>query len=436
MKPVLTVAVSETLHGKLIEKALPIKGVTVIHQAQTPQEPDESRVPSSFSTTQPLRLESLLVHPPGDGDPAFGDVVVPVHLTTTFEQLSCGQPLRYDYARGGNPTRQVLEDQIAALEGVRYGYAFGSGMAAVTAVLGLFSPGDQILIPNNVYGGTYRVLERYFKRFGLIYHIIDFTDLAAVEAALRSGGGGVKALLFESPTNPLLTVVDIAQLAHLAHDSGALAIVDNTFMTPCLQRPLKLGADIVLHSATKYLGGHSDVLAGLTAVVDPALAKKLHFLQYSTGAVLSPLDSFLLLRGIKTLSLRLERASASAAQLAFWLDRQPQVCRVFYPGLPNHPGYDLQTRQAAGYGALVSFEVIPDIEAQQLARHLHLIKLAESLGAVESLLCHPATMTHASVPPALRAHMGISDQLLRLSVGIEHPADLQADLAQALQSVG
>ncbi|MDR2671755.1 MAG: PLP-dependent aspartate aminotransferase family protein [Coriobacteriales bacterium] len=381
---------------------------------------------------QSLHLDSQLIHAPGDGDPAFGDVVVPIHLTTTYEQPACGQPIRYDYSRGGNPTRQVLEDQIAVLEGGSHGYAFGSGMAAITATLSLFSPGDGVLVPNNVYGGTYRVLERYFKGFGLDYQIVDFADIEAVARALRQSRGAIKALLFESPTNPLLTVVDIAALSELAHEYGALAVVDNTFMTPYLQRPLELGADVVLHSATKYLGGHSDVIAGLVAVGDKALAKRLHFIQYATGGILSPFDSYLLTRGIKTLGVRLERACTSAQALAAWLEEQPQVARVFYPGLAHHPGHDIQITQARNGGALVSFELTAGVDARMVATSLRVIALAESLGAVESLLCHPATMTHASVPAPLRAQMGISDQLLRLSVGIEHAADLRADLAGAL----
>jgi cystathionine beta-lyase len=380
-------------------------------------------------------IETRLVHAPGDGDERFGDVVLPIHLTTTYAQEACGEPPVYDYSRGGNPTRQVLEDQIAALEGGSHGYAFGSGMAAITAAISLFEPGDEFLIPGNIYGGTYRVLERCFKRFGLGYRFADFTNAAAVDRALTDGDGKVKALLFESPTNPLLTVVDIAALAEVAHAHEALVIVDNTFLTPYLQRPLLLGADIVLHSATKYLGGHSDVIAGLVAVKDTRLAKRLHFIQYSTGGILSPFDSYLLQRGIKTLAVRLDRQCASALTIAEWLREQPQVERAYYPGLPEHFGHDIQLRQAKNGGGLVSFELVEGLSPNRFATSTRIITLAESLGAVESLLCHPATMTHASIPAELRQKMGISDQLLRLSVGIEHIDDLLADLDAAFGSL-
>ncbi|MDR1014794.1 MAG: PLP-dependent aspartate aminotransferase family protein [Coriobacteriales bacterium] len=405
------------------------------------------------------RIESQLVHAPDDGDPRFGDVVAPIHLTTTYEQAAFGRPLRYDYSRGGNPSRQVVEDQIAALEGGTCGLAFSSGMAAITAVLSLFEPGDELLVPTNIYGGTFRVLDRHFKRYGLSYRFVDVTDAEAVEAAFSheasfgsgdaatptladrpadasAAAGRPAALLFESPTNPLLEVADIAALSEVAHRHGALAIVDNTFLSPYLQQPLVLGADIVLHSATKYLGGHSDVLAGLVAVKDPGLYRRLHFIHYSTGATLAPFDSYLLTRGIRTLAVRLDRACSNAEELARWLDAHPLVGRVVYPGLPRHPGYAVQQRQARRAGALLAFELTKGLDTEGFVQALGLITLAESLGAVESLICHPATMTHASIPAALRAEMGITDRLLRLSVGIEHIDDLKADLAQAFDSVG
>jgi cystathionine beta-lyase len=425
-----------------------------------------------------LHIESQLIHAPGDGDPRFGDVVAPIHLTTTYEQESFGKPPRYDYSRGGNPSRQVVEDQIAALEGGVGGLAFSSGMAAITAVLSLFEPGDVLLVPTNLYGGTFRVLDRYFKRYGLGYRFVDITDPTAVEVAfsqetspastaattptpaplsapsavplavppapstplpaspLTSPPARATALLFVSPTNPLLEVADIATLSTIAHQHGALSIVDNTFLSPYLQRPLDLGADIVIHSATKYLGGHSDVLAGLLAVKDPALHRRLHFIHYSTGATLAPFDSYLLTRGIKTLAVRLDRQLATTHELATWLAAHPLISRVIYPGLPEHPGFAVQQKQARGAGALLSFELADGLNAEKFAQSLRLITLAESLGAVESLLCHPATMTHASIPAELRADMGITDRLLRLSVGIEHVDDLKADLAQALAALG
>jgi cystathionine beta-lyase len=376
-------------------------------------------------------FESQLVHAPGDHDPVYGGVVAPLHMATTFKQDEPGHPVRYDYSRGGNPTCQIVEDQIAVLEGGTSGYAFGSGMAAITAVLSLFEPGDEILIPSNVYGGTYRILERYFKRYGLVNTIVDISDHAAIAERL-SGSSRIKAILFETPTNPLLSVVDIAGIAELARHHDTLVIVDNTFLTPYLQRPLVLGADIVIHSATKYLAGHSDVVAGLVAVRDKALADRLHFIQYSTGGVLSPFDSYQLLRGMKTLALRLDRQTQNAQILAEWLVQQPQIATVYYPGLPAHPGYAVQQKQANNNGgAIISFDLADKYAPDCLFNGLELITLAESLGAVESLVCHPTTMTHASIPADVRAEMGITNQLVRLSVGIEHSADLQADLERA-----
>jgi cystathionine beta-lyase len=394
---------------------------------------------AASSAKQQHHIESQLIHAPSDGDPRFGDVVAPIHLTTTYAQAAFGKPLRYDYSRGGNPSRQVVEDQIAVLEGGVGGLAFSSGMAAITAVLSLFEPGDKLLVPTNIYGGTFRVLDRYFKRYGLDYRFVDITDEKAVEAAFSretasNSAASPVALLFESPTNPLLEIADIAALSKIAHKQGALTIVDNTFLSPYLQQPLVLGADIVIHSATKYLGGHSDVLAGLLAVKDPTLFKRLHFIHYSTGATLSPFDSYLLTRGIKTLAVRLDRACANADELARWLDAHPLVERVIYPGLPQHPGYAIQQRQARKAGALLAFELAKEVDAEKFVQALDLITLAESLGAVESLICHPATMTHASIPDGLRAEMGITDRLLRLSVGIEHIDDLKADLQQSFDS--
>jgi cystathionine beta-lyase len=388
----------------------------------------------SDTTKLSLNFESKLVHAPGDYEPVYGGVVAPIHLATTFEQQDPGEPIRYDYSRGGNPTRQVVEDHIADLEGGNFGYAFGSGMAAIAAVISLFSPGDEFIIPTNVYGGTFRILDRYFKRFGLGYRIVDVTDLAAVEAAFAASEN-IKAVLFESPTNPLLTIVDIAALSEVAHKHGALSIVDNTFLTPYLQRPIELGADIVVHSATKYLAGHSDVVAGLVAVKDELLARQLHFIQYSTGGVLSPFDSYLLLRGMKTLALRVDRQSENAATLAKWLQAQPQVAKVYYPGLPEHPGHDIHAAQASAGGGLVSFDLAEGYEPTELFSALRLIILAESLGAVESLICHPSSMTHASIPAKLRLEMGITPQLVRLSVGIEHITDLSATLEQAFKAL-
>ena len=310
------------------------------------------------------------------------------------------------------------------------GFAFASGMAAIDAVLRLFEAGDKLLISSNVYGGTYRILERIFKQFSLQYAIVDTTDLAAVEAAVDPQ---VKAILVESPANPLMTVTDIAGIAAIAHAHGILSIVDNTFMTPYLQQPLRLGADIVVHSATKYLGGHSDLVAGLAVVKSRQLAERLAFIQNAVGGVLAPFDSFLLIRGIKTLAVRMDRHVENAEKIALWLKAHPAVQAVYYPGLPDAQGFDIQRRQAKNGGAMIAFELKEKYDYRTFFRSLRLITLAESLGGVESLVCHPATMTHASIPRELRLKVGITDQLIRLSPGIEHADDLLSDLEQAIQ---
>jgi cystathionine beta-lyase len=389
---------------------------------------------SKITDEEQQAIETRLVHPVGDTDPCFGDVVVPIHLSSTFRQTDLGEVIRFDYSRGGNPTRQVLEDHIAALEGGTNGYAFASGMAAITAVLSLFNPGDIILTPKNIYGGTYRVLDRHFDRYGIKTISIDFAELEEVESALKKSAGSIKALLFESPSNPLLSIVDIAAVSKLAHDYGALSIIDNTFMTPYLQRPIELGCDIVIHSATKYLGGHSDIIAGLVVANTEALGEKIHFIQYSTGAVLSPTDSYYLDRGIKSLSARLDRHCDNADELAKWLKSHELVKEVYYPGLPEHPGHEIHAKQARRAGALISFELDPRIDIKTFGLSLKTIILAESLGAVESLMCHPPTMTHASVPASARKEMGISETMLRFSVGIENEKDLKQDIETSLQT--
>ncbi len=317
------------------------------------------------------------------------------------------------------------------LEGGAAGFAFASGMAAITAVLQLFRAGDRVLISSNVYGGTYRVLDKVFQRFGLDCGIVDTSDLDALEAAIT---GDVRAILIESPANPLMTVTDIAAVAALAKRKGILTIVDNTFMTPYLQRPLALGADIVIHSATKYLGGHSDLVAGLAVVKDAALAGRLAFLQNATGGVLGPFDAFLLIRGIKTLAVRMDRHVENAEQIAAWLAGNEAVARVHYPGLKDDPGYAVNRRQAKNGGAMIAFALKDDYDYRTFFKSLKLISLAESLGGVESLACHPATMTHASIPRELRLKVGISDNLIRLSPGIEAAEDLINDLDQAIKA--
>ena len=375
-------------------------------------------------------IESALIHGGIFGDPLTGAVNVPIYQTSTYSQEGIGLNVKWEYSRTGNPTRAALEALIAELEGGTAGFAFASGMAAITAVLSLFREGDRILISSNVYGGTYRVLDKVFKQFGIGYGIADTTDLSALEAAITSD---VKAILVESPANPLMTVTDLAAVSALAKRRGVLTIVDNTFMTPYLQQPLKLGADIVIHSATKYLGGHSDLVAGLVVVNSDALAERLAFLQNATGGILGPFDAFLLIRGIKTLALRMDRHVENAQRAAEWLKGNPAVKLVYYPGLPDDPGYEINRKQARNGGAMISFELDEQHDFRKFFTALKLVTLAESLGGVESLVCHPATMTHAAIPRELRVKVGITDNLIRLSVGIEGIDDILADLEQAIR---
>lgn len=374
-------------------------------------------------------IESALIHGGIYGDPQTGAVNVPIYQTSTYEQKGLGQNTGWEYSRTGNPTRAALEALIAELEHGKAGFAFGSGMAAITAVLSLFRSGDRILISSNVYGGTFRVLDRIFRNFGIAYSIEDTTDITALEQKMTPE---VKAILVESPANPLLTVTDLAAVAKLAKKHGILSIVDNTFMTPYLQRPIELGTDIVIHSATKYLGAHSDLVAGLVVVNDKALADRLAFIQNATGGVLGPFDSFLLIRGIKTLGVRLDRHVENAETLARFLIAHKAVKRVYYPGLPDAQGYEINKRQAKNGGTMISFELKENHDIKTFFSSLRLIALAESLGGVESLVCHPASMTHASIPYEIRQKVGITDGLIRLSVGIENVADLKADLENAI----
>ena len=375
--------------------------------------------------------ESALIHGGNTVDPLTGAVNIPIYQTSTFQQKALGLQPAWEYARTGNPTRAALERLIAELEGGTAGFAFASGMAAITAVLSLFKAGDKVLISSNVYGGTYRVLDRVFSAFDLRYAIVNTEDLTALPSQITPD---VKAILVESPANPLMTITDIRGMAAIAGQRGILTIVDNTFMTPYLQKPLTLGADIVLHSGTKYLGGHSDVVAGLVAVKDRELGERLAFIQNATGGVLGPQDSFLMIRGIKTLAVRMDRHVENAEKAANFLQNHPAVSKVYYPGLPDAQGYEVNRRQAKNGGAMMSF-ILDDRHGYRVFfSSLKLIALAESLGGVESLVCHPATMTHASIPKDIREKVGITDNLIRLSIGIEHIDDLLADLNQAIEA--
>lgn len=377
-----------------------------------------------------MKVSTLLIHGGIDGDAATGAVSVPIYQTSTYRQRALGENTGWEYSRTGNPTRAALEALVADLEGGTRGFAFGSGMAAITAVLSLFRTGDKVLISKNVYGGTFRVLDKVFKAFGLGYALADTGDVAALDAAITPG---VKAVLVESPANPLLTVSDLAAVAFVAKRRGLLMIVDNTFMTPYLQKPLALGADIVVHSATKYLGGHSDLVAGLAVTNRPEIAERLAFIQNATGGVLGPFDSFLLIRGIKTLAVRMDRHVANAEALAARLAAHTDVSRVWYPGLKDFPGHDVQFRQAKNGGAMISFELADGKDHRAFFRALRLVTLAESLGGVESLVCHPASMTHASIPKETREKVGITDRLIRLSVGIEDVDDIWSDVKNAIE---
>ena len=377
-----------------------------------------------------MKEQTLLIHGGIDGDAATGAVNVPIYQTSTYRQRALGENTGWEYSRTGNPTRAALEALISDLEGGTRGFAFASGMAAISAVLSLFKSGHRILISKNVYGGTFRVLDKVFKQFGLGYALADTDDASALDVAITHD---VKAILVESPANPLLTVTDLAAAASVAKRRGILTIVDNTFMTPYLQKPLALGADIVVHSATKYLGGHSDVVAGLAVTNRPEIAERLAFVQNAVGGVLGPFDSFLLIRGIKTLAVRMDRHVANAESLAARLATHPEVSRVWYPGLKDFPGHDIQFRQAKNGGAMISFELADGKDHREFFRTLRLVTLAESLGGVESLVCHPASMTHASIPKETREKVGITDRLIRLSVGIEDVDDIWSDIDNAIE---
>ncbi|MBI1919787.1 MAG: PLP-dependent transferase [Geobacter sp.] len=363
-------------------------------------------------------------------DTRTGAVTVPIYQTATFRHPGLGQSTGYDYSRSGNPTRQALEEGIARLDGAARGFAYSSGMAAITSLLLLFKQGDHIIVTEDLYGGTYRLFEKIFAQYGLSFTYVDTSDTAAVAAAIRPE---TKALFVESLTNPLLKVADIAALSQLCRKHGLLHIVDNTFLTPYLLRPLDLGADIAIYSASKYLAGHNDTVCGLVTVKDPQLAEQVYFHQNSAGAVLGPQDSWLTIRGMKTLSVRLDRQQENAKRIAEWLETHPKVKKVHYPGLESHPGHATLEREARGFGAMIAFEVTEPALVEQLLLKTRLISFAESLGGVETLITFPEVQTHADIDPEIRARLGINNVLLRLSVGIEDVEDLIADLAQAFE---
>lgn len=375
-------------------------------------------------------INTALIHGGISIDERTGAVNVPIYQTSTFKQDGLGKMRGYEYSRTGNPTREALEALIAELENGYAGFAFASGMAAATAVLSLFNAGDKVLISSNVYGGTFRVLDKVFNHFGITYKISDTENPDEFEKDITND---VKAVLLESPANPLMTVTDISAISEIAHKHNLLVIVDNTFMTPYIQKPLDLGADIVIHSATKYLGGHSDVVSGLAVVNSKELAEKIAFIQNSTGGVLGPFDSFLLIRGIKTLSVRMDRHVSNAEKAAEYLLNNPAVKNVYYPGLKSDKGYEVNKKQARSGGAMISFELVDGYDIEKFFESLNLVMLAESLGGVESLVCHPSTMTHASIPEEIRKKVGITDGLIRLSIGIEDINDIIEDIDNAIK---
>ena len=376
-----------------------------------------------------LNKESLVLHTGNEIDQQFDALSVPIYQVSTYLQDVHGNTKGYEYSRSGNPTREALEKAFAALEHGKRASAFGSGLAGITAVFMCFNSGDHLIVSNVLYGGTYRLLTQILVRMGITATFVDTSSLAAIEAAITPA---TKAVFVETPTNPLMVLSDLRAIAAICKARGFRFIVDNTFMSPYWQNPLLLGADIVVHSATKYLGGHSDVVAGLVASATEELGEQIHFMQKAMGGILGPQDSWLLMRGIKTLAVRMEQHERNANALAAWMQTVPGITRVYYPGLPSHPQHELAKSQAGGFGGMISFELpTPELADQFLAR-LKMISLAISLGGVESLICLPAKTTHASIPRDVLERLGINDRLVRFSVGIEHVDDLKQDILQAL----
>ncbi|OYU84064.1 MAG: cystathionine gamma-synthase [Flavobacterium sp. BFFFF2] len=380
-----------------------------------------------------MKFNTQVIHGGQHHDPSTGAVMPPVYQTSTFAQTSPGQPIHpdYEYSRAANPTRTALENALASIENGSRGLAFSSGLAATDCLLRMLKPGDEVIAMDDLYGGTYRLFTKIYKDSGLVFHFVDMTDLAVFQAKITDK---TRLVWIETPTNPLMKLADIEAIAQITQAKKILLAVDNTFATPYLQRPLEMGADVVMHSATKYLGGHSDVIAGALICKDPELGTQLHFQQFATGATLGPQDSFLVLRGIKTLALRVERHCLNGDVVARFLEKHPKVAKVYYPGLETHPHHAIARRQMmGGYGGMVSFTLTSGSkeDALRFLENVKVFTLAESLGGVESLANHPALMTHASIPADVRLKIGITDDLIRLSVGIEDHEDLVADLEQA-----
>ncbi len=378
------------------------------------------------------RFETLCVHAGQTPDPATGAIITPIYQTSTYVQDALGQHKGYEYARTQNPTRTAFEANLAALEGGRAAFGFASGMAATAAVCRLLKTGDHVVVTDNTYGGTYRLFERVLRNCGIAFSYVDSSNVEAIAAAITPA---TRMLFLETPTNPVLRLTDIAAASEVAHARGVFVVVDNTFASPYVQRPLDLGADIVVHSTTKFLNGHSDSVGGVAVANRDDHVEALRFIQNAEGAIIGPMDAWLVLRGTKTLSIRMERHNANGLAVATFLATHPKVPLVHYPGLPSHPQHALATRQMRGFGGLVSFSLGSFERARTLLNSVRLMALAESLGGVETLISHPATMTHASVPPDRRLALGITDDLVRVSVGIEDVTDLTDDLAQALERI-
>lgn len=376
-----------------------------------------------------MGFSTIAIHAGNDPDPATGAVSVPIYQTSTYAQDALGEHKGFEYARTQNPTRSALEKNIAALEGAKFGYAFASGMSATDAVLKLVKAGDHVILGDNTYGGTFRLFNKVLSNYGVEFDLVDTTDPTNLETAFKPN---TKMVFVETPTNPVMSVTDLAAVSEIAHAHGAKVVCDNTFMSPYLQRPIEFGVDIVVHSTTKYLNGHSDSVGGFVALSDEKDAEWIQFIQNSVGAILSPMDSFLVLRGTKTLAVRMEAHDKNGRQVANFLAEHPKVQKVYYPGLTSHPQHELAKKQQKGFGGMVAFETGSLDNAKKVLESVKLCILGESLGGVESLISHPATMTHASVPVEKREQLGITDGLVRISVGIEDVEDIIADLDQAL----
>jgi cystathionine gamma-lyase len=380
-----------------------------------------------------MRFETLAIHAGQGPDPAYGAVMTPIYQTSTFAFKGVNQPGKFDYSRSGNPTRKALEDCLAALEGGTHGFVFATGMAAEATALAMFASGDHLIIHDDLYGGTYRLLTKVVASHGIAIDFVNLRDLEALRKAIRPS---TKLIWTETPTNPLMNLLDLEAIAAVARERGVLTLCDNTFLTPYFQRPLDLGIDIALHSVTKYINGHSDVVGGSIIVKEPALAERIGFMQNALGTCMAPQDCFLVLRGVKTLSLRMDAHNRNALHLARWLEAHPRIAAVLHPGLESHPQHALAKRQMTGYGGTFAFRVKGGREeAFRLLASVRLHTLAESLGGVESLIEHPSTMTHISMPEEVRNAVGITEDLIRISVGIEHIEDLIGDLKQALDKV-